>query len=536
MKLNILFSVLLISMLAGSAYATNNAALQITSYSTVPDAIYAGVTGQLQVTILNSGTDTAAQTTVSYLTPGESSYSDVSVGDIGAGSSAVASVPFTVPQKTGSGYFTIYLNVVYYSDAAHTSIKNTPTTIPIIVLQHQVMAVKTLSIEPQSIQPGDNVTSKLEITNTGGTMNNVVISTPDNSSFSIEGASQQAVGTIAFNSSINVSVALRSSSSAPTGKYTIPVLVSYQDSLQNTVNQTVYIGPVVVTDSSAQFRIYLTPVTSTEAGSESQFDLTLENLAGSNASAIVDLNQTTEFTPIGATRTYFDDVGTGENQTKIITIGVGATTLAGYYNLPITITINGKAYSQNIGIAVNATPEIQISSETTPEFVSTGSSGVKVVAQIANTGNGPIRSVYVSAQEPKNLKITGTTDKFIGTLNVDDFATFQLTVNVPQNLSPGDYTIPIVITFKDSKNGQHNISKDVDVTVYSGQDAARMSLTGGTSSSSTSTTAYSRSSGGLFGLGLIPTIAGALVLLILGYFGYKKYKGGKKQKIEGQQK
>jgi len=521
----LLFVILLLSFLVNAAaQGTGGAALQVTSHTVIPDVIYPGTVGQLQISILNSGTDTAGATVVNYKTPGETLYSEQSVGDIGAGSNAIVSIPFTVPAKTPSGFFVMDLNIVYFADAPHSSIKNTPISIPIVVSQQQILEVKTISVEPGTIQPGDTITAQLNIINTGGVMNNVVIATPAGSSFTLQGTTQQAVGSIPFNSSKDVSVILASSSSTSVGKYSIPLIISYQDSLQNTLNQTIYVGPITVSESGAQFRISLIPVTNTEVGSQAQFDLTLENLGGSGASVTIDLNQTAEFTPIGSTRVYFDSIGPGAKQSQKITIGIAPTTNTGYYNLPITVSISGKTYAQSIGIVVNATPDIAITSDSTPQFISAGSNGVKVLAQISNVGNGPIRSVYVSATPTKDFTFVGPTDKFIGTLNVDDFATFQIAVDVPSSLAPAEYGIPLAITFKDSRNMEHTINKDVTVRVYSGLDASRLNSISG------STTAGGNRTNGsvLFGLSAIQLAAAVLIIGVVGYFVYKKYKGNKK--------
>jgi hypothetical protein len=530
MKLSIWFGILALSLLFGIAYSVNGAALQISSHTTIPDTIYPGTAGQLQLTLLNSGSDSAAGVKVSYKTPSQDYYSETSVGDIGAGSTAIASIPFTVPSNVGSGFFTVDVNVVYFSDQTNQVVKNTPATIPIIVGQHQILAVRTLGIEPQAIQPGDSVTAQLELVNTGGVMNNVVITTPETSSFSIEGVTEQPVGSIPFNSTHAVSLRLTSSSSAASGKYTIPIIVKYQDALQNTVNQTVYAGPVTVTESSGQFRIYMTPITPAEVGSEAQFGLTVENMADSSAAPIIDINQTTQFTPIGTTRIYFDDIAPGTNQTKIVTLGIGASISAGYYSIPLEITNNGNTYIENIGIVVNATPDVVVTTDTQPEFISSGSSGVKVLAQISNNGNSAIRSVYIYAQPQKQIPITGATDKFVGTLNVDDFATFQMTINVPPNLPAGQYQLPIVLVFKDAKNIQHTLNKNVTITVYSAQDAARFNIAGGqTDTTAGAAAARTRANGGgLFGIGWLQLIIGAVVVLVIGYFGYKRWKGSKK--------
>ncbi len=526
---NILFGIVMVALLSGAAWSTNAAALQVVNYTTIPGTIYAGTVGQLQITLLNSGTDPASQTVVDYQTPAQAYSSEQSVGEIGAGSSAVVSIPFTVPSNVSSGFFVITLNVVYFGDDTHTGTKNTPVTIPVVISEHQILAAKTLSVQPTVVQPGDSVTAEVEVLNTGGIMNNVMISTPANSSFTLSGASQQSVGSIPFNSSKTVNVTLVSSSSTATGKYTIPVTISYQDVLQNTINQTVYIGPVTVAESSSQFRIVVTPETPAETGSQTRFDITLDNFGGSAASAIVDVNETSVFTPIGGSKLYFDDIAPGENQTQTMVIGVGSSTLAGYYSLPITVTSTGQQYNQSFGITVEATPGIEVSSSTQPAFVSSGSNGVIVLAQIANTGNGPIRSVYITTASTKDLPVVGATDKFIGTLNIDDFAAFQITVNVPPNLAPGEYSIPINVSFKDSTNQLHEVQRQVPIRIYSQADAA---ANNGFSGATGGSGFRGRGNGGLFGLSLVEEIVLVIVVAVAAYFGYRWYRGKKKQQAK----
>ncbi len=525
MKTNILMGLLMLALLAGIGHSTNAAAVQVINYTTIPSTVYSGTVGQLQITMLNSGTDPASQVVVNYQMPGQGAGNQQSVGEIGAGSSAVASVPFQIPANATSGFFIINLNIVYFGDDTHTATKNTPVTVPIVISEHQILAVNTLSVTPSAIQPGDSVTAQLQIVNTGGVMNNVMISVPPNSSFTLSGASQQSVGAVPFNSSKTVNVTLSSTSATATGRYTIPLVVSYQDVLQNTINQTVYVGPVSVSESSAQFRITITPETPAEAGSETNFDVSIQNFGSNPASAVVDVNQTEVFTPIGGSKLYFDSIPPGENQTQSIALGVGSSTLAGYYGLPITVTSAGQSYNQTFGIVVGATPGIEVSSSTQPAFVASGSQNVIVLAQIANTGNGPIRSVFITTSSTKDLPVVGATDKFIGTLNIDDFAAFQITVNVPPSLAPGEYSIPINVSFKDSTNQLHNVQEQVPLTVYSPAEAA---ANNGFSGAGGTGTPRTRNGGGLFGLSLIEEIVLGAVILILAYFGYKRFKGGKK--------
>lgn len=528
MERNILTGILLMVLLSGVAFSTNGAALQVTGHTTVPDVIYPGTVGELQVTVLNSGTDPAATVGVDYSTPTQPTNSRINVGDIGTGSSAIVSVPFTVPQNVSSGFFIINLNIVYFGDTTDSVVKNTPVTIPVEVSQQSILETKTVSISPTSIQPGDSVHVQLDLTNTGGVMNNVVIDTPDNTSFTLQGTSQVNVGNIPYGGNVTVPFSLSSSSNTASGKYTIPLVVTYQDSLQNTVNQTISVGPVNVLSPSGQFIVSLVPLTATEVGSEAQFALTLVNQGGSDVAPIVDINQSTPFVPIGASRIYFDDIGPGMNETQVITVGIDATSSAGYYNLPLEISGNGNNFEQDVGIAVSASPDVVMTADTQPEFITAGSSGVKVVAQIANTGNTPIRSVYANADSTKDFVMVGASDKFIGTLNVDDFATFQVTMNVPQNLAPGTYSMPVTITFKDATNEAHTIVKDANITIYSPMDAARLNgISSGTTTTGTTGVRTGRP-GEIFGIGYLPLGIGVVVVLVVGFFAYKRWKGGKK--------
>ncbi len=535
---HILFGVLMICMMAGvlsaantgtTAGSTNGAALQVSGYTTVPQSVYPGSKGELQVTIANSGTDTASATVVNYELPGQTQPSQVTVGDIGAGSSAIASIPFQVPMNVSSGFFVMNLNVVYFGDPTDTTVKNTPLSITIMVSQHQILNVKTVSVTPQSVQAGDEVTVDLDVQNTGGVMNNAVITADGDTTFTLAGTTQQSIGNVPSGGNVNVSVLLVASSSAAPGRYNIPLIVDYEDLLQNTVNQTVSVGPVTVSEPSAQFMVSMVPTGQVEVGGEAPFALTLTNLAANVISATVDLTENTPFTPIGSSRLFFSGIEPGQSQTQTVMVGIEAGTTSGYYDFPLTITSNGNSYNQTMGILVNATSDFDVSATTTPEFVSTGSTGVKLTAEIANTGNGPMRSVYADAASTEDFVVIGTTDKFIGTLNIDDFGTLPLIIDVPQNLTPGDYSLPISVTFKDANNVEQTIVKNLTITIYSQQDAARDNLlaSGGTGTTGATGAYGGRSGGGLFGISYLMWI-GIIVVIVLAYYGYKRYKGSKK--------
>lgn len=519
------FVLIMIALVAGIAHAAStDPALQVTDYSTTPGTVYPGTSGQLQLTLSNGGGDTATRIAILYDNgPGGNSASS-NIGDVAAGSAALASVPFSVPENDVSGVLVIHMNILY-SDSTGTLSKTTPATISIAIAQHQALEVRTSSAGTAAISPGDKLTISLELANTGGVVRNAVIRAPENSSFMLDGASQLNVGDIGMNATREVNISMISSTSAASGRYLIPLMVDYQDALQNTLTQTVFVGPVSIADASAQFDIGLAPLTASEVGSEARFALTIKNRGTSAASMIIDLNQSSVFTPLGNNRIYVDNLQAGETRNETITLGIGPASAAGYYTLPVMVTANGKTYTQNLGIVVEASQEITMSTSTSPSFISSGTSGVAITAQIANTGNSPIRSVYVSALPSRNFEIAGATDKFVGTLNVDDFTTFQFTMNVPDRVPAGNYTLPIRITFRDSTNAEHTLEENVAITVYSLADATRL---GGIASFSGNSTFSGRRNGGsgFFGVSLLTplNIGIGIAVLIAAYFGYRKLK------------
>lgn len=511
--MKIIYMILLLSGLITLVSA--EAAIQVNSYSTIPTTLYPGTYGQLQISIANSGTETAKGITIFYKMPSQSDFSQISAGDLGNGANTIVSVPFNVPTSANAGFFTIPIQITYTSQSSGDA-KTTSLTIPLEISQTQILDVKTVSVEPQIISPGDKFTTILQISNSGGVIHNLIISS-SSSDFVLDGTTQLNVGEIVINQSKNITLSIRSASSASSGKYNVPILITYQDNLQKTISQNLSVGPISVGEVSSQLDVDFVAVKDTEIGSVAEFELSVNNRGTTATSAIININQSSVFTPLGTSHISFDYIEPLSNQSKIVRLGIGSSVSAGYYTLPLEITVNGRTFTQNIGVEVTATPDIRITFDSQPQTITPGST-VKGLIQISNVGNSPIRSLYASANVGSDFIVNGPNDKFIGTLNVDDFANLQLNLDIPGRTSPGSYDIPLQITFKDSRNNPHMYTKTVQIKVGNGIPQI--------SGNAPDPASFRRNNqGGLFGLGLIPTIIGAVVIIIAGYFGYKKIRG-----------
>jgi uncharacterized membrane protein len=279
---------------------------------------------------------------------------------------------------------------------------------------------------------------------------------------------------------------------------------------------------VMVSGSSSQLRISCEPVSKSEIGSMLKYNITVQNRGNDAQSAVVVVNGTSVFTPIGINTFYLDDIPPGESRSEIISLGVDAASASGYYTLPILMRVNGDGQEYDAGIFVQATPAITLTSE-----AEAADDGTQVTIKISNTGNTAIRSVYVKAEPTDDYGISGTGEKFIGTLSVDDYATFQVTVNPRrQGSSAASAGIPITIVFKDNDNAEHTIKTSVPAT----SSAALAAAATPDSAMPVRTGTYAgRMAGGAQPQNIL-LYAGIGVLILGGLFlGYRKLRGKPKK-------
>jgi hypothetical protein len=511
---------LLFLLLSNFAFAASSAAaLQVTGYSVAPTKAYPGTKGYIQLQIENSGTDTASGLKVDYSSNFNYNLVSVYPGDIAAGANSQVSIPFEIPYEISTGMVLYKIEIYYLASENGGSSKSTTFSVPIVVSQSEILQVNTLSAGGGTLSPGDKVTVLLEIKNTGGTINDLTISTPSNSSFSIGGSTRKTVGSISSNSSVNVSLELVSSSLASIGQYLLPLTFTYMDALQNPATQTLYAGPVTVLDPSSQIRVRLEPTSSTEIGSAAEFNIIIENGGTSATSAIVEVDSTSAFTPIGSSKLYIPSIEPGKTASGKVTIGISASIESGYYELPLNVTLGtGKTFLQSVGVHVEATPELKISGE-----MSTSTTGSEIVIQISNTGNTPIRSVYAVA-EMGGTKV----EKFIGTLNIDDYSTLSIPLTtfdtsttgmparnasagvMPQNRTAQGGAVKVTITFKDEQNQPHTVKQDVSIS------------SGGTRQTTGTFPQRTTNSGVIFGLSALQLGGIGVVIAIAAYLVYRK--------------
>lgn len=511
------------SMAVGALSSVSGAVLQISNYTVIPSTVYPGTTGYVQLTLANTGSDTATGITAYYNYLEASVPTPLSEGNLAPSSTEQITIPFEVPQQVSSGLYMINIGVYYSASSTVNNIQEASLSIPLVVSQQQSLQVQTVSTSNGIISPGNSFSIDVEIINNGGSnINNLIVTTPSNSSFSIQGASQQSIGNVNYNSSVEAVVNLTSSSSTTPGQYTIPLEFQYNNALGSTVSQVLNVGPVTIAAPLTSFILSMNPLTSTEVGSEAEFEIKIQNTESNVESYLVNLNlNSSVFIPLNQSLIYLGPVAPGQSASQVLTLGISNSVTAGYYQIPLQVTLaSGQTVNQSIGVYVTATPGFSVTS-------SSGAGGITI--EVANTGNTEVRSVFLSASS-KDLAIQGTSTQFVGTMNIDDIATLPLTVSasqIPQTGQAGNFSrnlsqqpvIELTVSFKDLNNIPYTFEYNVTLT-----PSELMSASSGSASNF-----RSRQAGIAFlGIGLVEWVEIIIVLIVI-YFIYTRYFKKKKE-------
>ncbi|MFH1106671.1 MAG: hypothetical protein V1787_02145 [Candidatus Micrarchaeota archaeon] len=243
-------------------------------------------------------------------------------------------------------------------------------------------------------------------------------------------------------------------------------------------------------------------------------------------------------TPIGSDRQHIDAIAAGESGTAPFKVGVNPSATAGYY--PLTIYVSYKIdrqqqpqVNQTFGIRVLSRTALLITYDTAAS--ATGTSGASLVVTVANVGDTPVRGVYISA-ESDSFDFSGASDKFIGTLNLDDSASISLAPTakrsafVPGQAQDGTQAqqaaglaqgvITVKAVYKDALNVEHTQSIDVQ---YRPQGLAADSANGQTGALSNQR--FGRRTQGYTILGIDVLYIGiGIAALLVAFFGWKWYK------------
>lgn len=377
-------------------------------------------------------------------------------------------------------------------------------------------SIQSANYQPAPTSPGQLVTLYITIkSNNNANSGPITVTVKPEYPFlsSTSGKSEKKFDTILARQSVLAVLEIQVDNAALNGTYPLKIQIKNKDGLallEQNLN-------ITVNAVKPQLEIVSLSQNTGQPGELLQTTLTIKNVGSSTANNIFvgTANERTvtatgvvvDF-PIKNTGTSLVFVETlSPNQTVEIPLQLGIDSTADQktYVVPIQINYqdtNRSDYdtTRNIGIRVEGQSEVDAS--TTPDAklkLYPGAIGQASV-NLFNRGNAIARNIVVTVTDNPILTLQSEKTIFIGTLDPDDFDSFNLSAKVKSDTKPGAYPLVLTLEYKnqnyETKTEQHTI----DLQIFSSEDANP-------------------------GSGGIPwgTVITALVVLGILYWGYNRF-------------
>jgi len=126
-----------------------------------------------------------------------------------------------------------------------------------------------------------------------------------------------------------------------------------------------------------------------------------------------------------------------------------------------------KKLTVRVPVIIRTIPLLQLESiEYDPNVIEPGSE-VTLSFDIKNYGDGPARNVVISLDQTSGLFTTGLSERYVGEVPVNGSARVSFLLTVNQNLNPGTYSFPILLTYQDETRSEIFSSRKLaGLTVY----------------------------------------------------------------------
>ncbi|OIO21046.1 hypothetical protein AUJ17_03845 [Candidatus Micrarchaeota archaeon CG1_02_47_40] len=482
--------------------------ISVSSYSILPSTVRPGVTGSISVTILNSGSNatsvTAEPTGISpILAAGR-----VSLGDFSSGITTSFSIPFRVEQNAQAGVYNLPIRLAYFSYSLGNTLSGTKTlTVPITVRNPASFQLSAFS---KTAFSDDDFNVQGKISNEGGRAYDAKLYI-NSTSFYAAGPTPLLLGDVSNETpfSLNITVA----SGVQSGKYSIPLTITYRDQIGGEYSETLYLNANLKV-RSPQFILTLTPQEGElTPGRQAKLIAKLQNTGDKAAYSVkMKILSTDTLTPLSSSEIIAGDIPADSQ--KEVSFDVGVKNIEpGFYPISVQISYmddNGKSETPQTlssGLNILGTNDISVFISSRPSPIVSGGAHTFSVL-VSNIGSSSIKALQVKPAGGVFKIMDAQGEQFIGGLQQDDFSSVQYKILV-ENVAEGSYPFSVESTFKDAYNNEHKANSTVMLEVVSPATAQKLNGTGGDNT--------------------LLCIGAALILLVAGgIYYFKFYRHGKK--------
>ena len=470
---------LLLLTLLFSASALS-AGIAVSNIVLTPSTLRPGMSGVASMTISNS--DTGDQV-YALMVSGKSqsgpvvAFGEVALGDFRAGVSSTVNFPFSVPNTTKAGIYTMLLQFDW-TNASSSYTK--PVMIPVTVTDPAIFSAQA---QNDTVYTTGDFSLPVQLINRGGAATQVRMSI-NSTSFFQTGSNPLWVGDVG-EQAVPVSLGVSLSPSTSSGTYSLPIVLSYSDESGQDASSTVYLR-LNVKRKSPQFSVSLLNADGFFPGRTVPLQMKVENSGDEAAYGVrVRLANNSALTSLDASDVSLDDLLPG--QSKTITIQTGVNDVApGFYSPALLVhyhNSNGEdqaLMTVPMGLSIETLSDVSVFVTAKPAPVVGGDIHTLSVT-VSNTGSSPVKALTIQLQPSSAFRLQEAQDtQFIGGLNQDDFSSVQFKVLVA-DVPDGLYPVNVSLTFKDSYNREHTAMQTVNLKVVSKQTAALESGQGGLS-------------------------------------------------------
>jgi hypothetical protein len=232
-------------------------------------------------------------------------------------------------------------------------------------------------------------------------------------------------------------------------------------------------------------------------GSTAKLTLALKNMANqrlrdikvtlqivTTLTAATSITQTElPFVPVGSTNEkMLMSLEPGQQATVDFSLAVDPNSEVGIYKLPVVISYAddfGTNYTKSnyIGLKVGEKPDVVVTLDDS-DIYTRDSKGTATI-RFVNKGNSDLKFLYVKLAEDDDFDILSAPEVYLGNVDSDDYETADFELKVKDG--DGPVMLPLTLEFRDAHNSIYTKKYDIDLRLYSDEQAEEFGLTEGNS-------------------------------------------------------
>ena len=212
-------------------------------------------------------------------------------------------------------------------------------------------------------------------------------------------------------------------------------------------------------------------------GRVGDINITITNEGGGDAKHVtVKLDLSDPFTPVRASEEYVGDFEGGERKDVTFKVSVDSKAEPKAYKIPLTIKYidadgTEKEVGKDIGVQIDATPDLTIALESADTFTR-GSTG-KVSIEVVNEGFIDAKFVKLTLEPTDDYEVTSINEFYIGNLDSDDVETEDFTIKISDSVDKEIIPLKVKLEYRGEGNNIGYTKEDtVNIKILSEEDYA----------------------------------------------------------------